>query len=68
MRRRAGNALVPDSTKTRVGQPFVRIARSIRESRTECSGYLHERLANGIVEGFNNRLRIARHDRHSPPL
>lgn len=39
-------------------KPFVRIARSIRKHKEGVLAYIQERLTNGIVEGFNNRLRM----------
>ena len=49
--------------------PFVRVARTIRKHFEGVMAYIDERLTNGIVEGFNNRLRmIARraYGFHSP--
>lgn len=39
-------------------KPFVRVARTIRENKEGVLAYVTERLTNGIVEGFNNRLRM----------
>ena len=50
--------------------PFVKVARTIREHFDRILAYIQERLTNGIVEGFNNKLRmIARraYGFHSPP-
>jgi transposase len=50
--------------------PFVKTARTIREHFDGILAYIQERLTNGIVEGFNNKLRmIARraYGFHSPP-
>jgi len=50
--------------------PFVKVARSVREHFDGILAYIQERLTNGIVEGFNNKLRmIARraYGFHSPP-
>jgi transposase len=50
--------------------PFVKAARTIREHFDRILAYIQERLTNGIVEGFNNKLRmIARraYGFHSPP-
>jgi transposase len=50
--------------------PFVKAARTIREHFAGILAYIDERLTNGIVEGFNNKLRmIARraYGFHSPP-
>jgi transposase len=50
--------------------PFVKVARSIRAHFDGILAYIQERLTNGIVEGFNNKLRmIARraYGFHSPP-
>ncbi|MCP3919644.1 MAG: ISL3 family transposase [bacterium] len=38
--------------------PFVRVARTIRKHLGGVLAYVRERLTNGIVEGFNNRLRM----------
>jgi transposase len=41
--------------------PFVKAARTIRKHFDGILAYISDRLTNGIVEGFNNRLRtIAR--------
>jgi transposase len=50
--------------------PFVKAARTIREHFDGILAYIQERLTNGIVEGFNNKLRmIARraYGFHTPP-
>jgi transposase len=50
--------------------PFVKAARTIRNHFDRILAYVRERLTNGIVEGFNNKLRtIARraYGFHSPP-
>ena len=50
--------------------PFVKAARTIRKHFDRILAYIQERLTNGIVEGFNNKLRmIARraYGFHSPP-
>lgn len=50
--------------------PFVKVARTIRKHFDRILAYVRERLTNGIVEGFNNKLRmIARraYGFHSPP-
>lgn len=50
--------------------PFVKAARTIRKHFDRILAYVRERLTNGIVEGFNNKLRmIARRafGFHSPP-
>jgi len=39
-------------------KPFVRVARTIREHRDGILAYVSYRLTNGVVEGFNNRLRM----------
>jgi transposase len=42
-------------------EPFVRVARTIREHKEGILAYINDRLTNGFVEGINNRLRtIAR--------
>jgi len=42
-------------------EPFVRLARTIREHKEGIPAYIKDRLTNGFVEGINNRLRtIAR--------
>jgi len=38
--------------------PFVRAARTIRKHFDGVLAYVRHRLTNGIVEGFNNRLRM----------
>jgi len=50
-------------------KPFVKAARTIRKYKEGILAYIDHRLTNGIVEGFNNRLRtIARraYGFHSP--
>ena len=53
-------------------KPFVRVARTIRQHFEGILAYVCERLTNGIVEGFNTKLRmIARRAfgfHSSPPL
>lgn len=39
-------------------QPFVKAARTIREHKKGVLAYIDERYTNGIVEGFNNLLRM----------
>lgn len=39
-------------------KPFVRIARTIRRHLEGILAYVRQRLTNGIVEGFNTRLRM----------
>ena len=39
-------------------KPFVKAARTIRKHFDGIVAYFQERLTNGIVEGFNNRLRM----------
>ena len=39
-------------------QPFIKVARTIRKHRDGILAYVAERTTNGIVEGFNNRLRM----------
>ena len=39
-------------------KPFVKAARTIRKHFDGIVAYFEERLTNGIVEGFNNRLRM----------
>jgi len=42
-------------------EPFVRLARTIRQHKEGILAYIKDRLTNGFVEGINNRLRtIAR--------
>ena len=51
-------------------KPFVKTARTIRKHFDGVLAYVEGRLTNGIVEGFNNKLRmIARRafGFHSPP-
>jgi len=38
--------------------PFVKVARTIRGHLDGVVAYLEKRLTNGIVEGFNNKLRM----------
>lgn len=38
-------------------RPFVGLARTIRQHRDGLLAYVSYRLTNGVVEGFNNRLR-----------
>ena len=38
--------------------PFVKASRTIRSKKEGVLAYIQERLANGIVEGTNNRLRM----------
>jgi len=38
--------------------PFVKVARTIRNHLDGVVAYFKERLTNGIVEGFNNKLRM----------
>jgi transposase len=38
--------------------PFVKAARTIRKHFDGILAYVHERLTNGLVEGFNNKLRM----------
>ena len=38
--------------------PFVRLAKTIRKHEEGILAYINERVTNGIVEGFNNRLRM----------
>lgn len=39
-------------------KPFVRVARTIRKHFEGITAYVKTRLTNGIVEGFNNKLRM----------
>jgi transposase len=42
-------------------EPFVRLARTIRDHKQGILAYIKDRLTNGFAEGINNRLRtIAR--------
>ena len=45
------------ASRSKLG-PFVKMARTIRKRFDGVLAYVHERLSNGIVEGFNNRLRM----------
>ena len=45
------------ATRSRLA-PFVRVARTIRRHFQGVLAYANERLTNGIVEGFNNKLRM----------
>jgi len=42
-------------------KPFVKVARTIREHFDGIVAYFKERLTNGIVEGFNSKLRMIAH-------
>ena len=39
-------------------EPFVKVARTIRKHKQDVLAYIEERYTNGIVEGFNNLLRM----------
>ena len=39
-------------------RPFVRVARTIRQYKDRILAYIETKLTNGIVEGFNNKLRM----------
>jgi transposase len=39
-------------------EPFVRLARSIRQHRDDILRYIKLRLTNAMVEGINNRIRV----------
>ena len=39
-------------------KPFVKAARTIRKHMHGILAYIDDRMTNGIVEGFNNRLRM----------
>jgi transposase len=39
-------------------KPFVKVARTIREHKDGILAYVVTKLTNGIVEGFNNKLRM----------
>ena len=39
-------------------KPFVKAARTIRKHLDGVLAYFQARLTNGIVEGFNNKLRM----------
>lgn len=50
-------------------KPFVKAARTIRKHKESILAYIKHRLTNGVVEGFNNKVRtIARraYGFHSP--
>jgi len=38
--------------------PFVRVARTIRKFKERILAYIESHLTNGLVEGFNNKLRM----------
>ncbi|MCP4605280.1 MAG: ISL3 family transposase, partial [Proteobacteria bacterium] len=38
--------------------PFVTIAKTIRKHKNDILAYVKTKLSNGIVEGFNNKLRM----------
>lgn len=39
-------------------KPFVKLARTIREHKNGILAYVETKLTNGLVEGFNNKLRM----------
>lgn len=39
-------------------KPFVKVAKTIREHKTGVLAYVSTKLTNGLVEGFNNKLRM----------
>ncbi len=39
-------------------KPFVKLARTIREYKDGILAYVETKLTNGLVEGFNNKLRM----------
>jgi len=52
--------------------PFVRLGRTIRDHLGGVIAMLHERLANGLAEGMNNKIRLINHRAYgfhgAPPL
>ena len=38
--------------------PFVKLARTVRKHAAGILAYLHTKMTNGPVEGFNNKLRV----------
>ncbi len=45
------------ASRSRLG-PFITTAQTIREHKDGILAYIETRLTNGIVEGFNNKLRM----------
>lgn len=39
-------------------EPFIKAARTVRKHKDGILAYIETRLTNGIVEGFNNKLRM----------
>jgi transposase len=39
-------------------KPFVNVARTIRKKKDGVLAYVTTKLTNGLVEGFNNKLRM----------
>ena len=39
-------------------EPFVKVARTIRQHLSGILGYIKDRMTNAVVEGINNRLRM----------
>jgi len=42
-------------------EPFVRLGRTIRDHLGGVVALLHERVANGLAEGMNNKIRLLSH-------
>ncbi len=53
-------------------QPFVKLGRTIRHHFTGVVALLKERIANGLAEGMNNKIRLLSHRAYgfhsAPPL
>ena len=53
-------------------QPFVKLGRTIRDHFTGVVALLKERIANGLAEGMNNKIRLLSHRAYgfhsAPPL
>lgn len=39
-------------------EPFIQVARTIRQYKDRILAYIQNRLTNGLAEGFNNKLRM----------
>ena len=45
------------ASRSRLG-PFVKAARTVRKYKDGILAYIETKLTNGLVEGFNNKLRM----------
>jgi len=55
--RRALDGWLAWASRSRL-EPFVRLARTIRQHRDDILRYIKLRLTNAVVEGINNRIRV----------